>query len=108
MTKANRMFFAHGDLGAFHGSRSLVVIPVLMYGAEFWSLNSTLFSKLESFQAQLQLGKRILKGCPVENCAYVLLANSSLSKHFLSSYTNISTDLHSLTDSTSCQSDVFF
>ena len=30
-----------------------------MYGAEFWSLNSTLLSKLESFQAQL--GKRILK-----------------------------------------------
>jgi len=60
--------FAHGDLGAFHGllnplpSRSLVeacVISVLMYGAKFWSLNSILFSKLESFQAQL--GKRILK-----------------------------------------------
>jgi len=39
--------------------------------------------------------------CPMENCAYVLLANSSLSESFLSSHTNISTDLHSLIDSTS-------
>ena len=34
------------------------VFPVLMYGSESWILNSTLLSKLESFQAEI--GKRIL------------------------------------------------
>ena len=60
--------FAHGELGAFHGqlnplsSRSLVetcVMPVLMYGSESWCLNTSLLSKLESFQAEV--GKRILR-----------------------------------------------
>ena len=46
--------------------------------------------------------------CPVENFVYVLPADSSLSEHFLSSHPNISTDLHSLIDSPSCQSDEFF
>ena len=66
--KARGAFFAHGQLGAFHGSlnplssRSLIescIIPSLMYGSESWLLNSTLLHKLESFQAEL--GKRILK-----------------------------------------------
>ena len=34
-------------------------MPILMYGSESWILNSTLLSKLESFQAEL--GKRILR-----------------------------------------------
>ena len=68
INKARGAFFAHGQLGAFHGllnplsSRSLIescVIPVLVYGTESWCLNETLLSKLESFQAQL--GKRVLK-----------------------------------------------
>ena len=68
INKACSAFFSHGELGAFHGllnplsSRSLIeccIIPVLMYGSESWVLNSTLLSKLESFQAEL--GKRILK-----------------------------------------------
>ena len=68
INKARSAFFSHGELGAFHGllnplsSRSLIeccIVPVLMYGSESWVLNSTLLSKLESFQAEL--GKRILK-----------------------------------------------
>ena len=68
INKSRSAFFSHGELGAFHGllkplsSRSLIeccIIPVLMYGSESWVLNSTLLSKLESFQAEL--GKRILK-----------------------------------------------
>ena len=68
INKACGAFFAHGELGAFHGllnplsSRSLIescVIPVLMYGAESWCLNKTLLSKLKSFQAQL--GKRVFE-----------------------------------------------
>ena len=60
--KAHGAFFAHGELGAFHGqlnplsSRSLVetcVMPVLMYGSESWCLNASLLSKLESFQAEV-------------------------------------------------------
>ena len=67
INKARSAFFSHEELGAFHGllnplsSRSLIeccIIPVLMYGSESWVLNSTLLSKLESFQAEL--GKRIL------------------------------------------------
>ena len=55
-------------LGSFQGqlnplsSRSLIescVMPVLIYGSEFWHLNTTLLSRLESFQAEL--GKRILR-----------------------------------------------
>ena len=66
--KARRAFFANGELGAFHGllnpfsSRSLVescVIPVLMYGAEAWSITATLLLKLVSFQSQI--GKKILR-----------------------------------------------
>ena len=47
INKARGAFFAHGQLGAFHGllnplsSRSFIescVIPVLMYGAESWCL----------------------------------------------------------------------
>ena len=65
--KARAAFFAHGQLGAFHGSlnplssRSIVescVLPVLMYGSESWILNASLLQALESFQAEL--GKRIL------------------------------------------------
>ena len=64
INKVRSAFFSHW---AFHGllnplsSRSLIeccIIPVLMYGSESWVLNSTLLSKLESFQAEL--GKRIL------------------------------------------------
>ena len=60
--KAHGAFFAHRELGAFHGqlnplsSRSLVetcVMPVLMYGSESWCLNASLLSKLESFQAEV-------------------------------------------------------
>ena len=67
LNKARGAFFVNGQLGAFHGllnpvsSRSIVescVFPVLMYGSESWILNSTLLSKLESFQAEI--GKRIL------------------------------------------------
>ena len=67
LNKARCAFFVNGQLGAFHGllnpvsSRSIVescVFPVLMYGSESWILNSTLLSKLESFQAEI--GKRIL------------------------------------------------
>ena len=66
--KARRAFFANGDLGAFHGllnplsSRSLVescVFPVLMYGAEAWSITASLLLKLESFQSEI--GKKILR-----------------------------------------------
>ena len=66
--KAHAAFFMNGQLGAFHGvlnplsSKSIVeccVMPVLMYGSESWVLNSSLLSKLESFQSEL--GKRILK-----------------------------------------------
>ena len=62
------LFFANGDLGAFHGllnplsSRSLVescVMPVLMYGAEAWCINASLLSKLGSFQSEV--GKKILR-----------------------------------------------
>ena len=76
INKARGAFFAHGQLGAFHGllnqlsSRSLIescVIPVLMYGTESWYLNETLLSKLESFQAQL--GKRVLKITKFNNMA---------------------------------------
>ena len=34
-------------------------MPVLMYGSEFWHLNTTPLSRLESFQAEL--GKRVLR-----------------------------------------------
>ena len=34
-------------------------MPVLLYGSEFWHLNTTLLSRLESFQAEL--GKRVLR-----------------------------------------------
>ena len=66
--RARCAFFSHGELGAFHwllnplSSHSLIeccTIPVLMYGSELWTLNSTLLSKLESFQADP--GKRIMK-----------------------------------------------
>ena len=66
--KARRAFFANGDLGAFHGllnplsSRSLVescVFPVLMYGAEAWSITASLLLKLESFQSEI--GTKILR-----------------------------------------------
>ncbi len=65
--KARAAFFARGS-GVFHGtlnplsSRSIVescILPVLLYGAESWILNSTLLQKLESFQAEL--AKRILQ-----------------------------------------------
>ena len=55
-------------MGVFHGvlnplsSKSIVeccVMPVLMYGSESWVLNSSLLSKLESFQSELR--KRISK-----------------------------------------------
>ena len=66
--KARAAFFAHGQLGAFHGllnplsSRSIIescILPVLLYGSETWVLNSSLLNLLESFQAEL--GRRILK-----------------------------------------------
>ena len=68
INKPRSAFFSRGELGAFHGllnplsSHSLIeccIIPVLMYVSESWVLNSTLLSKLESFQAEL--GKRMLK-----------------------------------------------
>ncbi len=65
--KARNAFFARGkDL--FQGklnplsAKSIIeccVMPVLMYCSESWILNSTLLSRLESFQADL--GKRILR-----------------------------------------------
>ena len=66
--KARAAFFAHGQLGAFHGllnplsSRSIIescILPVLLYGSEMWVLNSSLLNLLQSFQAEL--GRRILK-----------------------------------------------
>ena len=66
--KARAAFFAHGELGAFQGqlnplsSRSLAescIFLVVMYGSESWTLNKTLLTKLESFQAEV--GKRILQ-----------------------------------------------
>ena len=66
--KSRAAFFAHGELGAFQGqlnplsSRSLAeccIFPVLMYGSESWTINKTLLTKLESFQAEV--GKRILQ-----------------------------------------------
>ena len=65
--KSRNAFFAKGkDL--FHGklnplsSKSIVeccIMPILLYGAESWLLNSTLVEKLESFQAEL--AKRVLR-----------------------------------------------
>ena len=64
ISKASGAFFAHDQLGSFHGqlnplsSRSLsesCVMPVLMFGSEFWHLNITLLSRLESFQAEFPL-----------------------------------------------------
>ena len=57
ISKVLGAFFAHGQLGSFHAQlnplsfRSLTescVMPVLMYGSEFWHLNITLLSRLES------------------------------------------------------------
>ena len=65
--KARGAFFSRGS-GIFHGtlnplsSRSIIeccVLPILLYGAESWILNSSLLTKLESFQAEI--GKRILR-----------------------------------------------
>ena len=51
--KARAAFFAHGQLGTFHGllnplsSRSIIescILPVLLYGSETWVLNSSLLS----------------------------------------------------------------
>ena len=66
--RIQKAFFAHGQLGAFHGllnplsSRSIIescILPVLLYGSEKWVLNSSLLNLLESFQAGL--GRHILK-----------------------------------------------
>ena len=66
--KTRGAFFSQGEIGAFHGllnphsSRSIVescVMPILMYGTETWSLNTSLLLKLESFQAEI--GKGVLK-----------------------------------------------
>ena len=65
--KARSAFFARGKdlfLGKLNplSARSIIeccIMPILMYGSESWILNSTLLSKLESFQAEL--GKRILR-----------------------------------------------
>ena len=63
INKISGAFFSHGELGAFHGLlnplSSLCVIKCCMYGSESRVINSTLLSKLESFQAEL--GKQILK-----------------------------------------------
>ena len=65
--KARSAFFARGKdlfLGKLNplSAKSVIeccIMPVLMYGSESWILNSTLLSRLESFQAEL--GKRILR-----------------------------------------------
>ena len=68
LCKVRRAFFARGSLGIFQGllhplsSRSIYeccVIPTLLYGSEVWSLNNTLLSMLESFEADLR--KRMLR-----------------------------------------------
>ena len=110
INKARGAFFAHGQLGSFHGqlnplsSRSLIescVIPVLMYGSEFWRLNTTLLSRLESFHAELgkrsspAIAKNHSKQHPFDNsglaidemplslCKAVLLASSLLQRYNL-------------------------
>ena len=67
INKARGAFFSRGS-GTFHGtlnplsSRSIIeccVLPTLLYGAESWILNTTLLTKLESFQGEI--GRRILR-----------------------------------------------
>ena len=66
--KARRSFFAYGGLGAFQGQlnplsgRSIFescVVPVLLYGCEYWFVTEALPEKLEAFKAEV--GRRILK-----------------------------------------------
>ena len=76
--KLHACFFAHSQLGAFHGllnplsSRSIIescILPVLLYGSEMWVLNSSLLNLLESFQAEL--GRHIPSSHPtLSHCWY--------------------------------------
>ena len=68
ISKARKVFFALGNLGAFQGKLNPLsscsifvtcILPILLYGCETWILDTSTITNLERFQ--IEIGRRILQ-----------------------------------------------